>query len=236
MLALRLGLRPADRGDHHVRRRRSCGPQALPRAQLRLEGGLHQPGVRSAGGRPAVAAGLADRLPLEEIPNVGDFVTYDIVDNSIMRRPHWRGRDPRLHNVCQHRGRRLTEGCGHGEAVRLPLPRLALRPGRPQNVTSVDAAGLGPAACEARTSALKPVQVGHLGRLGVRQHGSRCAAPGEFLAPVIERVGRLRARQDAVTSGISTILYPCNWKVAIEASTRPITSREPPAVARLVKD
>lgn len=48
----------------------------------------------------------------EEIPNVGDYVTYDILDESIIV---VRTEDgiAAYYNVCQHRGRRLTKGCGH---------------------------------------------------------------------------------------------------------------------------
>ena len=52
---------------------------------------------------------------LEEIPRVGDFVTYDILEESvIVVRTGGGERDIRaFFNVCQHRGRRLTQGCGH---------------------------------------------------------------------------------------------------------------------------
>lgn len=49
----------------------------------------------------------------EELRKTGDFVTYDILDESIIVT---RVADDRLaayYNVCQHRGRRLAEGCGH---------------------------------------------------------------------------------------------------------------------------
>src|SRR5437764_11512556 len=48
----------------------------------------------------------------EEIPQPGDFYTYDIADESItvVRRPD--GSIGAYFNVCPHRGRRLTEGCG----------------------------------------------------------------------------------------------------------------------------
>lgn len=48
----------------------------------------------------------------EEIPRPGDFYTYDIADESIslVRKPD--GSIGAWHNVCPHRGRRLTAGCG----------------------------------------------------------------------------------------------------------------------------
>ncbi|HTV96190.1 MAG TPA: aromatic ring-hydroxylating dioxygenase subunit alpha [Steroidobacteraceae bacterium] len=48
----------------------------------------------------------------EEIPEVGDYVTYDILDESIIVVRSARDRIAAYYNVCLHRGRRLTEGCG----------------------------------------------------------------------------------------------------------------------------
>jgi phenylpropionate dioxygenase-like ring-hydroxylating dioxygenase large terminal subunit len=49
----------------------------------------------------------------EEIPNVGDYVTYDIVDESIIIVRTSEDSIQAFYNVCQHRGRQLTEGCGN---------------------------------------------------------------------------------------------------------------------------
>ncbi|MGE0385832.1 MAG: SRPBCC family protein [Gammaproteobacteria bacterium] len=49
----------------------------------------------------------------EELANVGDYVTYDVHDESIIVVRSAPGAIRAWHNVCQHRGRRLTAGCGH---------------------------------------------------------------------------------------------------------------------------
>ena len=49
----------------------------------------------------------------EEIPRVGDYVTYDILDDSILIVRSGERRISAYHNVCMHRGRRLMDGCGH---------------------------------------------------------------------------------------------------------------------------
>jgi nitrite reductase/ring-hydroxylating ferredoxin subunit len=49
----------------------------------------------------------------EEVSKVGDYVTYDILDESIIVVRTAADRIQAFYNVCQHRGRRLTEGCGH---------------------------------------------------------------------------------------------------------------------------
>ena len=54
---------------------------------------------------------------LEEIPKVGDFVTYEVADESIIIVRAGADDVRAFYNVCLHRGRKLTEGCGH--AVKL---------------------------------------------------------------------------------------------------------------------
>ena len=49
---------------------------------------------------------------IEEIPEVGDYVTYDILDESIIVVRTAADKISAYYNVCQHRGRRLVEGCG----------------------------------------------------------------------------------------------------------------------------
>ena len=49
---------------------------------------------------------------VEEIPNVGDYVTYDIGRDSIIVVRKSADTIRAFFNSCQHRGRRLTEGCG----------------------------------------------------------------------------------------------------------------------------
>lgn len=48
----------------------------------------------------------------EEIQEVGDFVTYDLFDESIIVVRSAPDRISAFYNVCKHRGRRLTAGCG----------------------------------------------------------------------------------------------------------------------------
>ena len=71
---------------------------------------------------PEYARAEADRLwgkvwqaacRAEEVPNVGDFVTYDIMDESVIIVRTGEDRVQAFYNVCQHRGRQLAEGCGH---------------------------------------------------------------------------------------------------------------------------
>jgi phenylpropionate dioxygenase-like ring-hydroxylating dioxygenase large terminal subunit len=49
----------------------------------------------------------------EEIPRVGDYYTYEILEDSIIVLRTADNEIKAFHNVCPHRGRSLTEGCGH---------------------------------------------------------------------------------------------------------------------------
>lgn len=51
----------------------------------------------------------------EEIPNVGDYIVYDILDDSIVVIRTAPDEIRAHHNVCPHRGRRLLEGTGNAK-------------------------------------------------------------------------------------------------------------------------
>lgn len=53
----------------------------------------------------------------EEIPNVGDFYTYDILDNSAIIIRSGEDEISAHFNICRHRGRRLTDGCGSARRI-----------------------------------------------------------------------------------------------------------------------
>ena len=46
---------------------------------------------------------------VEDIPEVGDYLTYDILDDSILVVRTAEGEIRAYHNVCSHRGRRLVD-------------------------------------------------------------------------------------------------------------------------------
>src|SRR5580658_7116993 len=58
---------------------------------------------------------------IEELPKVGDYVTYDILDESIIVVRSAPERISAYYNVCQHRGRRLLDGRGQTRQIRCPF-------------------------------------------------------------------------------------------------------------------
>lgn len=53
----------------------------------------------------------------EEIPKIGDYITYDILDESIIVVRSGENEISAHYNVCPHRGRRITKGCGHAQRL-----------------------------------------------------------------------------------------------------------------------
>ena len=54
----------------------------------------------------------------EEIPNPGNFIIYEVADESIIVARNETGQVVAHHNVCPHRGRRLARGAGKVQEFR----------------------------------------------------------------------------------------------------------------------
>ncbi|MDB5583888.1 MAG: ring hydroxylating alpha subunit family protein [Bradyrhizobium sp.] len=150
----------------------------------------------------------------EEIPNVGDFYTYDILDQSIIVIRSDADTIRAYFNVCPHRGRTLTEGCGH--TVRLFCRYHGWQWNlQGENTKVVDRHEWGDALRD-EDVALKAVKVGRWGGWVYINMDPDCVPLEEHLAPANTfldpyDLGGLRYHWRK-----STIL-PCNWKVALEA-------------------
>lgn len=150
----------------------------------------------------------------EEIANSGEYYTYEIADESIsvVRKPD--GSVAAYYNVCPHRGRRLTSGCGrmgkfhckyHGWQWNLDG----------QSVEVVDRQDWG-ACLQDEDIRLTPVQVASWGGWLFINMDPNSESLEEFLGEAKARLDpfefdkmRYRWRKQ--------ITLPCNWKVALEA-------------------
>jgi phenylpropionate dioxygenase-like ring-hydroxylating dioxygenase large terminal subunit len=150
----------------------------------------------------------------EEIPGAGDFVTYDILDESIIVARGADGRIVAYHNACQHRGRRLTEGCGHAARFTCKFHGWTWDlQGKNIGVTRRDA---WEGALGDEDIRLKPVQVDTWGGYVFINMDPACAPLRAYLEPAAAMLDpfelqhmRYRWRQ--------WLHFPCNWKVAVEA-------------------
>lgn len=151
----------------------------------------------------------------EEIPNVGDFVTYDIVDQSVIVIRVSADEIKAYHNVCPHRGRTITEGCGH--AARLmckfhgwtwkldgTIAKVVDRHEWPEDMVTDDALNL------------VPVKLGRWSGWVFINFDPDSISLEEHLAPAKDfldpfDLGGLRYHWRKAT------IMNCNWKVALEA-------------------
>jgi phenylpropionate dioxygenase-like ring-hydroxylating dioxygenase large terminal subunit len=152
----------------------------------------------------------------EELPRVGSFVTYDIMDESIVVVRTSETELKAFYNVCQHRGRRLTEGCGqisqfhcrfHGWQYRLDgtVSRVLDREDWDGCADFTDA-----------DLSLKAVKVGTWAGWvfvnpdpGAQPLADFLGAVPQFLDPF--EIGKMRIRWCV------SVKVPCNWKVGLEA-------------------
>ena len=150
----------------------------------------------------------------EEIPDVGDYVTYDILDESVIVVRSAPDRISAYFNVCQHRGRRLTEGCGRAARFRCKFH------GWVWDLEGRNTFVLDPedwSGClTAENLRLQEVRVGTWGGWVWINMDPACQPLEEYLEPAIGILGpfefekmRYRWRQ--------WLYVPCNWKTAVEA-------------------
>lgn len=151
---------------------------------------------------------------LEELPNPGDYVTYEVADESIVV---VRVDDQTLrayYNVCQHRGRRLTEGCGNAKHFycRFHGWRWNLDGSSREVVCPEDYAG----CLQDSEIGLKSVHVDTWAGFVFITMEDAPQPLRDFLAPVPEILDgfefeKMRYRW------YKTVVLPCNWKVVLGA-------------------
>ena len=150
----------------------------------------------------------------EEIPKVGDFYTYEILDESIIVVRTAPSEIRAYYNVCPHRGRRLTAGCGHTAKFHCRFHgwQWDLAGRNTQVVDRDDWDG----ALSDEDVALRTVRVETWSGWVYINMDPDCAPLAEFLAPAKAMLDPFDLQGLRYQWRKSTIL-PCNWKVALEA-------------------
>jgi nitrite reductase/ring-hydroxylating ferredoxin subunit len=150
----------------------------------------------------------------EELPTAGSFVTYDICDESVLIVRQADSSIAAFHNVCQHRGRRLAEGCGAAKRFRCHFHGWQYElDGRNSHVTQrEDWCGL----LDNRNIDLKPVHADVWGGFVFINLSRDCEPLSQYLESVPEALApfelekmRYRWRK--------WLIMPSNWKIALES-------------------
>ncbi|WP_298282935.1 aromatic ring-hydroxylating dioxygenase subunit alpha [Novosphingobium sp.] len=150
----------------------------------------------------------------EEIPTVGSFFTYDILDDSISIVRIAPDEIRAYHNSCPHRGRRITEGCGKSARLHCRFHGWQWTLDG-QNLKVVDRDDWGD-KLTADDVNLTSVKVGRWGGWVYINMDPDCESLEEALSPAKALLDPFVMEGMRYHWRKSTIL-PCNWKVALEA-------------------
>jgi nitrite reductase/ring-hydroxylating ferredoxin subunit len=150
----------------------------------------------------------------EELPEVGSYVVYDIYDESIIVT---RAQDKSIrafHNVCQHRGRRLMEGCGKEKRFRCKFHGWQYElDGKNSHVTQREDWG---GILETKDINLKKVNVDTWGGYVFINMNPDAEPLMQFLEVVPEALDPFQLEKMRYVWR-KWLIMPCNWKVALES-------------------
>ena len=162
---------------------------------------------------------------IEEIPNVGSYLTYDIGDDAIVIVRSAPDTIKAYHNVCSHRGRRLVDTppaahSAHGQKIGFVCGFHGWRYDLEGKCTfKLDEPDWKGALTEGRTR-LNEVKVDTWGGWIFINMDPDCVPLREYLEPVASTLDpfefakmRYKWRQ--------WVIFDCNWKTAIEAFMEP---------------
>ena len=149
----------------------------------------------------------------EELPKPGSYVTYDILDESFIITRTTDGSIKAYFNVCPHRGRRLTEGCGTAQKFVCRFHGWQFNTDG-DNIKVVDRDDWN-GCLKDEDIKLQEVQCDTWGGAVFINMDPNCEPLHDFLSPMREHVEhyefeKLRYRW------YKTAIVPANWKVALE--------------------
>jgi len=151
---------------------------------------------------------------LEEIPNAGDYYTYDIVDDSIIVVRTDATTIKAFHNTCSHRGLPLTSGTGQASSFHCRFH--GWKYDLDGNCTDVIDRDDWKGALTEDDTRLKEVKVALWGGAVFINMDPHCEPFEKFVAPIAQycdkfEFEKLRYRWH------KTVIMPVNWKLVLEA-------------------
>jgi phenylpropionate dioxygenase-like ring-hydroxylating dioxygenase large terminal subunit len=154
---------------------------------------------------------------LEEIPEVGDWVEYKILDKSVIL-VRTRSGVKAFHNACRHRGVQLASG-GHGncEVQGFVCPFHGWRWNIDGENTFVFCRQMfSEENLQAAELNLVPCRVEFWGGCAFINFDDNAPPLLDCIGPTAKRLDPRKAEKQRVEWWLSTVL-PCNWKLAMEA-------------------
>jgi phenylpropionate dioxygenase-like ring-hydroxylating dioxygenase large terminal subunit len=162
---------------------------------------------------------------VEEIPNVGDYLTFDVGPDSILVVRSAPDTLKAYHNVCSHRGRRLVDAppgaqCAHGHKKMFVCGFHGWRYDLDGKCTfKLDEPDWKGALNEQRTR-LGEIKVDTWGGWIFINMEPNCVSLREYLEPAASildpfELGKMRYKWR------QWVIFDCNWKTAIEAFMEP---------------
>jgi phenylpropionate dioxygenase-like ring-hydroxylating dioxygenase large terminal subunit len=150
-----------------------------------------------------------------DVPEVGDYFEYSIVEDTILVVRTAPGTIKGYFNVCQHRGRKLRDGCGNSERLRCGYHGWCWD--LDGNILEVlDSQDFCPEIMDPEDLALKPVRVETWGGFVFINMDQEAPPLHEAIAPMPARVDRYLYERLRYNAWKTTVL-PCNWKLGVDA-------------------
>ena len=158
---------------------------------------------------------------VEEIPEVGNYITYDVLDDSILIVRSAPDQIRAFYNVCSHRGRRLVDTPkgqhhAHGKQLKFICGFHAWTYNLEGQCTYImDKENWGGALTDARTR-LGGVKVDTWGGWIWINMDPNCESLRDYLEPAASMLDPFEL-QNMRARWRRWIIFDCNWKVAMEA-------------------
>ncbi len=151
---------------------------------------------------------------VEELQHVGDYVVYDILHDTVLITRSDENRISAFYNVCQHRGRRLADGCGRAMQFRCKYHAWAYNL-TGENIRVLDEADWNGALSKDRVDIPK-IQVDTWGGWVWINQDPDCVPLRQYLEPIATMLDPFEPEKMRYRWRLRCV-FDCNWKTALEA-------------------
>jgi phenylpropionate dioxygenase-like ring-hydroxylating dioxygenase large terminal subunit len=157
----------------------------------------------------------------EDIPNVGDYITYDIADDSVIITRSDPGTIRAFHNVCPHRGRKLIDTPrgkrnARGNKTNIICGFHAWTFNLEGKCTFIEHQEDWQGVLTEQRTSLGKVAVGEWGGFVWVNIDSNAGALREYLEPAASMLDPFKL-ENMRCRWRKWVVFECNWKVAMEA-------------------